>query len=312
MIGLLPLAAVAAVWLLALLLGDQAWSAGAIGPICSALGHSTQDWTFDLWITGPLFGSGLLYLGGIATLWSRAGLGRDALMRQAALFITGWLALAAALVSPLHHFGGQLFALHMIEHEVVMAAAAPLLVLGRPAAAFPWAMPRSLRHAVGRVMQASAVSMLWAALTRPLSATLLHGIAIWAWHVPVLFDAAVVNVPLHRLQHVSFLLTAILFWWAVLRRCNRGAATAHLFITMIHTGLLGALMTLAPHVLYRIQTAHSPDWGLTPLEDQQLAGLVMWIPAGTIYAGAALACAALWIRRSGSTAWSQDYALRHP
>ena len=83
-----------------------------------------------------------------------------------------------------------------------------------------------------------------------------------------------------------------------------GAAVGHLFVTMLHTSVLGALMALAPRVLYAVQTQHALDWGLTPLEDQQLAGLIMWVPAGTIYAGAALAFAARWIRRSRAD-WRQ-------
>lgn len=288
-----------------------AWTRPSLlGPLCSSAGSSLGDWTFDLWITGPLLVSGLLYAGGLAVLWSRVGAGHGVRGWQAAAFGAGWLALAFALVSPLHHAGEQLFTVHMIEHEIVMAVAAPLLVLARPAAAFLWALPRPLRHGIGRATRSSAIATPWRMLTSPLHATILHGVTIWAWHAPALFDAAVVNVHLHRLQHVSFLLTAILFWWAMVRRSNRGAACGHLFVTMTHTGLLGALMTLAPHVLYRVQTAHSSAWGLTALEDQQLAGLVMWIPAGTIYAGAALSFAALWIKRSGAPppAWTGDYA----
>jgi cytochrome c oxidase assembly factor CtaG len=197
----------------------------------------------------------------------------------------------------------------MIEHELVMAVATPLLVLSRPAGALLWALPKTTRRAIGRATRANPLRHLWVALTQPAHATVIHGVAIWAWHVPTLFDAAITNVALHRLQHVSFLLTALLFWWAMVRRSDHGAACGHVFLTMIHTGLLGALMTVAPHVLYAIQTAHAREWGLTPLEDQQLAGLVMWIPAGTVYAGAALAFAALWIRRSGRTAWKDGYAL---
>jgi putative membrane protein len=308
--GLAPLAGA-----ILLYVGAQAnvWTGmtpSILGSLCSATGDDLGEWTFDLWITGPLFGSGLLYLGGLAVLWSRAGAGHGVRCWQAAAFGAGWFALAFALVSPLHHAGEQLFTAHMLEHEIVMAVAAPLLVLARPAASFLWALPSPLRHGVGRIIRTRAVAAPWRILTTPLAATVLHGATIWAWHAPALFDAAVVNLPLHRLQHVSFLLTAILFWWAMVRRSNRGEACGHLFVTMTHTGLLGALMTLAPHVLYRVQTAHSPAFGLTPLEDQQLAGLVMWIPAGTIYAGAALAFAALWIKRSGArTDWTGDYAL---
>jgi cytochrome c oxidase assembly factor CtaG len=115
----------------------------------------------------------------------------------------------------------------------------------------------------------------------------------------VLFDAAVASVLFHRLQHLSFLVTALLFWWSVLRRSNCGLAAWHLFVTMLHTSVLGALMALAPRVLYDAQTATAGAWGLTALEDQQLAGIIMWIPAGTVYAGAALAMTSIWIRQSG-------------
>ena len=301
--GLAPVGGAAFVLLAVEAFGSHApWAATdlwLIGPICTAADRETRDYTFDLWVTLPLFGSGLLYLGGLAVLWARAGIGHGIRSWQAAAFGAGWLVLTIALVSPLHHAGGQLFTAHMIEHELVMAVAAPLLVLARPGAGLLWALPRGLRHAVGSATRAGLVQTSWRALTRPVNASLLHGVAIWAWHAPALFDAAVENVPLHRLQHLIFFVTGLLFWWAMLRRSEHGAATGHLFLTMIHTGLLGALMTLAPHVLYRGQTANAPDWGFTPLEDQQLAGLVMWIPAGAIYAGAALACAALWIRRSG-------------
>ncbi|HEX3990665.1 MAG TPA: cytochrome c oxidase assembly protein, partial [Acetobacteraceae bacterium] len=130
---------------------------------------------------------------------------------------------------------------------------------------------------------------------------LIHGVAIWAWHAPAFFDAALANVVFHRLQHLSFLATAVLFWWSVLRRSNAGVAAWHLFITMLHTSVLGALMALAPRVLYEVQTAAAADWGLTPLEDQQLAGIIMWVPAGTVYAGAVLALTTVWIRHSGRT-----------
>ena len=140
--------------------------------------------------------------------------------------------------------------------------------------------------------------MAWQWLSNGRNATLLHGVAIWAWHVPILFDMAVTNVAMHRLQHLSFLLSAMLFWWSVFRRSNSGLAAWHLFVTMLHTSVLGALMALAPRVLYQAQTATAARWGLSPLEDQQLAGLVMWVPAGTVYAAAALALTAIWIRRS--------------
>ena len=280
-----------------------------IAPICTAANRTANDWTFDFWITGPLLASGLMYAIGVIRLWSRARLGHGVLLRQTAGFVTGWFALFVALVSPLHHAGAQLFTAHMIEHELIMAVAAPLLVLARPGAGFLWAFPRRIRRGIGWAMRGNGIQGLWRALTSPSVATLLHGAAIWLWHIPLLFDDAVVNLALHRAQHISFLATAILFWWAVIRRSDYGPAFGHVFATMTHTGLLGALLTLAPRVLYGVQTGGAPAWGLTQLEDQQLAGLVMWVPAGTIYAGAALAFMGLWISRSGFRGWTADHAL---
>jgi putative membrane protein len=257
-------------------------------------------WTFDLWITGPLLLSAGLYATGVTRLWSRAGIGRGIPGPRVGCYCTGWLALVLALMSPIHKWGTGLFSIHMVEHELVMAVAAPLLVSGRPGAAFAWALPIRLRRALPTILHRSGLQRVWGGLTRPVAATVIHGIAIWAWHIPPLFDAAVTNVELHRLQHVSFLMTGLLFWWTLVRRRNAGIAAGHLFATMLHTSILGAIVALAPHVLYRLQTERSGEWGMTALQDQQLAGLIMWIPAGLAYAGAALLFFAVWVKRSGA------------
>jgi putative membrane protein len=282
--GLGP-ALVAAAWPLA--------AAAHGGPV-----DAEPSWTFDPWVVVPLLLSGSLYLTGTAVLWSRAGIGRGIRPWQVIAYSAGFLALAAALTSPLHWLGERLFTAHMVEHEIVMAVAAPLLAVARPVGAFLWALPPPLRRGLGRVGRGARIRAAWSFLTRPSVATIVHGAAIWLWHVPPLFDATVVDVTLHRLQHLSFLVTALLFWWALVRRSDYGAACGHLFVTMTHTGILGALIALAPRVLYSGQTAGAAICGLTPLEDQQLAGLVMWVPAGTVYAGAAITFMGLWIRRS--------------
>jgi cytochrome c oxidase assembly factor CtaG len=255
-------------------------------------------WTFDAWIVTPLAAAAVTYGAGLTRLAARGGGRRGQLRLRVLGYGAGWLGLAAALVSPLHWLGEHLFTAHMIEHEIVMAAAAPLLVLGRPIGVLLWSLPRRLRRRTGRILKRPLVLRGWRALSNGSTATLLHGVAIWGWHLPASFDAAVASETLHRLQHLSFLLTALLFWWAVLRPDRRAAGAWHLFVTMLHTSALGALIALAPRVLYAAQTAAAPGWGLTPLEDQQLAGIVMWIPAGTIYAGAALALIAALIRQS--------------
>jgi putative membrane protein len=261
----------------------------------------------------PLAVSLALYTTGVARLWARAGRGRGVHVWQVACFAAAWLLLAAALVGPLHWLGGRLFAAHMIEHEILMALAAPLLVVARPIGAILWALPAQWRRGLGGLAQKPALAAVWSRLTDPLIATILHGIALWTWHIPAFYEAALASSRLHWLQHLSFLATALLFWWSLLRGRARergyGLAVLYLFATSLHTGFLGILLALARQPLYPVQTRTALEWGLTPLEDQQLAGLIMWVPAGLVYAVAALALAGIWIARSGLSGQGGTHAL---
>ncbi|MGH6913302.1 MAG: cytochrome c oxidase assembly protein, partial [Geminicoccales bacterium] len=134
-------------------------------------------------------------------------------------------------------------------------------------------------------------------------ATAIHGAAIWLWHAPALYEAALEDDLVHYLEHLTMFGTAVLFWWAVLgarwrQPLGYGAGVAALFLTMLHTGLLGILITLAPTPLYQSYAA-VPWTTLDPLEDQQLAGIVMLLPGGLIYLGAGLALLAAWLDAAG-------------
>ena len=285
-------------------------------PICFGGRTSEDGWTPGLMIVLPLAAIAALYAVGALRLWGRVDRGRRARLRDNLLFAGGWAVLALALLSPLHPLGEHLFTAHMIEHELLMAVAAPLLALSRPLAALLWGLPLSWRKGLARAGHAALVATPWKFLSQPLSATLLHGAAIWLWHVPALFEAALAQGILHYLQHASFLGSGLLFWW-VLLPCSRpnptyGVAVMHLFFTALHTGLLGLLLALAPRLWYPGNASAGELWGLSPLEDQQLAGLVMWVPAGLVYAGAALVMAALWIRTSsGPMAQEGLHAFEH-
>jgi len=203
-----------------------------------------------------------------------------------------------ALVSPLHALGAVLFSAHMIQHEVLMLVAAPLLVLGRPLLFFLWALPLPWRRQLGRVnknMQGG-----WRVLTHPFVAWALHALALWIWHIPRLFQATLTSDLAHTWQHVSFFGTALCFWWALLYRHRElqgyGVAVLAVFTTALHSSLLGALLTLAPTPWYPAYAHTTAAWGLTSLEDQQLGGLIMWIPAGGLYLLAALTLGAGWLR----------------
>jgi putative membrane protein len=283
----------------------------ASGEAHAHTGHVHWDeldttWTFDPWVVAPLSVSTVLYTIGVARLWGRAGRGRGVRPWQVACFAGAWLLLVAALVAPLHWLGGRLFTAHMVEHEILMALAAPLLVVARPIGAILWALPAGWRRAFGSLGQVPAIAVLWGWLTDPLIATILHGVALWAWHIPAFYEAALASSRLHWLQHLSFFVTALFFWWSLLRGRARergyGAAVMYLFATSLHSAFLGILLAVARQPLYPLQTRTALEWGLTPLEDQQLAGLIMWVPAGLVYAAAALALAGLWIARSGAAA----------
>jgi putative membrane protein len=213
---------------------------------------------------------------------------------SAAAFAAGWLVLVVALVSPLDTLGAHLFSAHMVQHELLMVLAAPLLVLGRPLAAWTWAFAPPGRRRIARAVQAHWLQACWAVLTDPVAAWALHALALWLWHVPGLFTAALEHEAVHVLQHASFLATALLFWWAALggdARAPRGlgSAVGLLFTTMLHTAALGALLSLAPTPWYAPYIASTQALGMDPVDDQQLGGLVMWVPAGLAYLVAALA-----------------------
>jgi putative membrane protein len=174
-----------------------------------------------------------------------------------------------------------------------LVRAAPLLVLGRPLATWTGALSPAQRRTVGRLFARRGWAGAWSALTDPLAAFALHAIALWAWHLPAAFDAALAQAGWHIAQHASFLGTALLFWWSVLGhdprgRYGAGHAAASLFATMMHTGALGALLSLAPNPWYAPYVATTLALGLDPAQDQQLGGLVMWVPAGLVYVVAAL------------------------
>jgi cytochrome c oxidase assembly factor CtaG/cytochrome c2 len=261
-----------------------------------------RAWSFEPWVIGMLALAGWGYVRGLRVLWAR-GAGRGGVTRgAAAAFGAGWLVLAAALLSPLHALGSVLFSAHMAQHELLMAVAAPLLVLGRPPVPLLWALPAALRRAIGRLAMLRAVRGTWLFLATPLLATIIHGVAIWAWHLPSLFQATLDHEIVHGLQHASFLGTGLLFWWALLHgggeRRGYGVAVLAVFVTAAHTGALGVLLTLAQTDFYPRYGHTTGAWGLTPLEDQQLAGLIMWVPSGVAYLVAALALFHGWLSES--------------
>jgi putative membrane protein len=251
-------------------------------------------WEFDPGVVIPLALSGVLY-----AIGSRRHSGLTSLQRLC--FWAGWLSLGAALISPLHPLGEVLFSAHMVQHEVLMLVAAPLLVVSRPLVTFLWALPFEWRRTLGRWSKTNMIRSPWLWVTAPFVAWWIHALAIWLWHAPILFQATLTNDLVHTAQHLSFFLSALLFWWALFYAHGRrayGGGVLYIFTTAIHTGILGALLTFAPRLWYPVYSKTTEPWGLSPLQDQQIGGLIMWVPASLVYLAAGLALFAAWMKES--------------
>ena len=259
-------------------------------------------WSWEPGIIVSLALSAWLYTRGVRALWRGSVVGRGVRRWQASAFAAGWLALVVALVSPLHPLGAVLFSAHMAQHEILMLVAAPLLVLGKPLLPFLWGLPPLWRRRVGGWGKTLGRQKGWQMLTTPLVAWAVHAGVLWGWHVPSLFQATLANELIHTAQHLSFLLSALLFWWALLQNApgimGYGAAVLYVFTTSIHSGALGALLTFSSTLWYPAYARTTAAWGLSPLEDQQLGGLIMWIPAGSVYVIAGLMLFAGWLRQA--------------
>lgn len=260
-----------------------------------------RTWGFDWAPTIGLALSAILYVSGVWKTWRASGLGHGIQRRDAIYFGFGWLVLFIALVSPIHPWGEILFSAHMVQHELLMLGAAPLLVMSRPMVAFLRGLPAPVSRILGRFSNTRFWKFLWGGISKPSVAWVIHFIVLWGWHAPILFQATLYNDWIHAAQHICFLASALLFWWALVHgyhgKTNYGLATLYLFTTAVHSGLLGAILTFAQRPWYPAydQTA---VWGLTTLEDQQLGGLIMWIPACTVYIVAVLFLFAKWLKQS--------------
>jgi putative membrane protein len=235
-----------------------------------------DHWTVDVpswnrWNLHPSVVVGLVLLGG---LYAFLG-GLKAPRRQIASFLGALVVLFLALNGPLHNLSDTyLFSAHMAQHLLLTLVFPPLLLYGTPA----WVVRRLLRPrwvmAIARVV------------TRPLAAALIFSGPIVIWHVPALYEAALRHHNLHIVQHLVFLATAVIMWWPVLSpvpelpRAQHLLQMLYLFLLGIPMSVTGALITLANSVLYPFYATAPRVGGLSPLDDQQIGGLLMWVLGG--------------------------------
>jgi putative membrane protein len=248
-------------------------------------------WTLAPAVLGGCVVAAWAYARGVRAARLRAPRARVAALWRACCYACAWIALLVALVSPVDALSAALFSAHMLQHLLLLMVAAPLFVLGDPMTATLWALPLHGRRAAGAWWRrATWLRRGWRLLSAPLVAWTLHVAVLWTWHYPPFYDHALRAEPVHVLEHATFFLTALLFWWPVLRphgrRLRDGLTVAYLFAAALQGTLLGAALTLAGRPLFTAHFGTTRPWGLTPLEDQQLAGLLMWVPAGFVYLAA--------------------------
>ena len=267
------------------------------------------EWSPDLPVVLSLLAVSVLYANGTRRLWAHAGAERVITRRRAVSGAAGLVTLLVALASPLDVAASGLFTIHMVQHLLLVLIAAPLLVTGRVHLALFWSFRLATRRKMG---------IAWARSSRfrravyfiggPATSWILHTLAIWLWHSPVLYDLAEGSEVWHAVEHASFFGTAVLFalpvekLWRVSHGMPEGAAMLYLFTSAMQSGALGALLALSGSAWYRSHVGSAPAWGLTPLEDQQLAGVLMWGPASIVYLIVLLMLVRLWISRGAGTA----------
>ena len=258
-------------------------------------------WNCDPWILASLSLALGFYLTGLLRIASSV---RSKLLgaRRCLSFIAGIATLFVVLISPLDGLDDQLFSAHMAQHMVLMMVAPPLLLFGRPALAWLWALPLPARRMIGRVWVKTGLGHFLHEIGRPAAVWILCSAALWFWHIPAPFGWSLANEKVHALEHMCFFGTSLLFWSLVLepiakRRIDYGVAIVFVVTFGLQMGLMGALLTFAGHPLYAAYSQTTEQWGLSPLEDQQLGGLSMWIPASLIHLTTLGVLVAAWMRQ---------------
>jgi cytochrome c oxidase assembly factor CtaG len=242
----------------------------------------------------PLVLLGALYVIGYTRLRARGSHGGRPLV-----FALGYWTLVIALVSPLHALGERSFALHMVQHLLLTLVAPPLLLLSRSMPVLLWGLPSEERATLGRLAgRPGPLRMLLRWATLPLVAFWVFILTQWLWHQPALYDWAVENRWAHSAEHLTFFLSAVLFWWPVIGApplpspLSYPGRMLYTFLAWMPNTFLGAGLALSANALYPVYT----------YDDQQLAGLLMWMPGDILFAAVLLLLVVAFLNHEQRTA----------
>ena len=254
----------------------------------SAAAAALASWETPPLLTALLVAAGLVYLRGWSKL-SRLRAQRFPLWRLAA-FLGGLASVWIAAASPLDAFSSLLLTAHMAQHLLLMVVAPPLLLLGSPYVPLLRGLPRAfVREGLGPFLAWPAAKRLGRALTHPWTGLVVMAAAMWGWHVPAAYELALRSAVWHEIEHATFLAASTLFWWPVVgpwpSRAQWPEWTVPLYLLAgdLQNTVLAAALVFSERVIYRTYAAAPRLFGLTALEDQALAGALMWVPGSLAF-----------------------------
>jgi len=263
------------------------WSITSAHAHIAAGDNVLTDWHWRWDVISVLFIFGTLYIRG----WLRLRkIGGEAKLSQLVFYALALGAIGCALLSPIDDLATYLLIAHMAQHELLMMLAPPLILLANPAPILLWGLGGSLRFRVGDLLtRRSVIRRLLNFLARMPVAWSLYVVNLWAWHYPVFYEAALREEWIHDIEHILFFLTALVFWWPVIRPASRpapvedGRRILYLFLAATQDTVLSGLIGLSSKILYPHYETARRLWELTPPEDQIGGGLVMWAVGGVTY-----------------------------
>lgn len=268
------------------------------------------SWSFEPTVIVGLALAVGLYVRGWRRLRRRGRGGRILKPWRAWCYGAGLATVVLALLSPIGTFDSIFFFMHMTQHLLLIMVAAPLIWLGAPLIPTMWSFNRTTRRRLGRLFRDdNPVHSVFHFLTHPGIALPVFILVLFIWHWPPLYDAAQGRSWIHDLEHAMFLGSALLFWWPVVhpsggrRRLSYGAGILYIFPAKIAGFVLGAALTLSTEPFYTTFLDSPSLWGLTPLGDQQLAGLLMWVVGGLLYIVPLLVLVLMMMRQDEGHVW---------
>lgn len=247
------------------------------------------SWTWRPDVIAVVATLGLSYVLGWRNLRRRQPLAAPAW--RLGLYLTGLASIVLALLSPIDSLGSLLFLVHMTQHELLTMVAPPLLLLGNPLSTILWGLPSPLRLRAASLLRPGARTrralqvLTWMPVAWP-----LYVGTLWGWHMPVAYGASLRDELVHNVQHVSFFVTALLFWWPIVDPAPKLHGHIHHALRLLYvipaafqSQALGLIFAFFSRVLYGHYEAVPRLWGFTPLQDQSTAGVVMMQVEGMTY-----------------------------